>query len=227
MGFLNSTGPQNYQVVALRVCGDQSVINRCRIDGYQDSLYAHAQRQFYRDCYITGTIDFIFGDASVVFQNSQIVARRPMDGQNNEITAQGRDDQHQNSGISIQNCDIIASPDLEPVKGIVKSYLGRLWKKFSRTVVMESYIGDHIDPAGWSEWKGDFALNTLYYGVYLNHGPGAGTRDRVKWPGYHNITSSVEAYQFTVASLIQGGTWLKSTGVSLYRRALILDVHFV
>lgn len=131
MGFLNSAGPQNHQAVALRVCGDQSIINCCRIDGYQDSLYAHAQRQFSPECYITGTIDSIFGDASVVFQNSQIVARRPMDGQNNAIMAQGRDDQHQNSGISIQNCNIIASPDLEPVKGIIKSYLGRPWKKFS------------------------------------------------------------------------------------------------
>lgn len=130
------------------------------------------------------------------------------------VTAQGRTDKNQNTGISIQKCDVIASSDLEPVKGTIKSYLGRPWKEFSRTVFMQSYIGDHIDPAGWSEWDGDFALKTLYYGEYMNRGPGAGTSKRVKWPGYHVITSAEEAKKFTVAELIAGGTWLKSTGVA-------------
>ncbi|KAH7569526.1 hypothetical protein ACOSP7_012973 [Xanthoceras sorbifolium] len=213
--FQNTAGPEKHQAVALRVGADQSVINRCRIDAYQDSLYAHSNRQFYRDCSITGTVDFIFGNAAVVFQNCKVVARKPMNGQKNMVTAQGRTDKNQNTGTSIQKCDIIASPDLEPVKGsIVKTYLGRPWKEFSRTVIMQSYVGDHVDPAGWSAWSGDFALKTLYYGEYLNKGPGAGTSKRVKWPGYHVITDPEEAKKFTVAQLIAGGAWLKSTGVA-------------
>ncbi|KAF5729021.1 putative Pectinesterase precursor [Tripterygium wilfordii] len=212
--FQNTAGPQKHQAVALRVSADKSVINRCRIDAYQDTLYTHSLRQFYRDCYITGTVDFIFGNAAVVFQKCKIVPRKPMSNHANMVTAQGRTDPNQNTGISIQQCDIIASPDLEPVKGSIKSYLGRPWKEYSRTVVMQSYIGDHIDPTGWSPWDKDFALKTLYYGEYINKGPGAGTSKRVKWPGYHVITSATEAQKFTVAELIQGGSWLKSTGVS-------------
>lgn len=209
----NTAGPEKHQAVALRVSSDQSVINRCRIDAYQDTLYAHSNRQFYRDCYITGTVDFVFGNAAVVLQNCKIVARKPMSEQSNMVAAQGRTDPNQNTGTSIQKCDVIASSDLELVKGSIRSYLGRPWKEYSRTVVMQSFIGDFIDPAGWSEWSGGFALTTLYYGEYLNSGPGANTSERVKWPGYHVITDPEEAKKFTVAELIEGGSWLNSTGV--------------
>ncbi|KAL2473379.1 Pectinesterase/pectinesterase inhibitor 18 [Forsythia ovata] len=212
--FQNTAGPVKRQAVALRVGAHKSVINRCRIEGYQDTLYAHCLCQFYRDCYITGTVDFIFGDAAVVLQNCRLVLRKPMNGQQNVITAQGRTDPNQNTGTSIQNCDIKPGSDLEPVKGLVKSYLGRPWKQYSRTVVMESNIGNLIDPAGWLEMKGTFALETLYYGEYLNRGPGAGTSKRVNWTGYHRAMSEAEASKFTVANLIQGGVWLKSTGVA-------------
>ncbi|KAG5622861.1 hypothetical protein H5410_008079 [Solanum commersonii] len=212
--FQNTAGPQKHQAVALRVGADQSVINRCKIDAFQDTLYTHTLRQFYRDCYITGTVDFIFGNAAVVFQNSKLAARKPMSGQNNMVTAQGREDPNQNTGTSIQNCDIIPSSDLAPVKGSVKTYLGRPWKAYSRTVYMQSNIGDHIDPAGWSEWDGDFALKTLYYGEYMNKGAGAGISKRVNWPGYHKDLTTSEAAKFTVGQLIQGAAWLKSTGVT-------------
>ncbi|XP_042487125.1 pectinesterase-like [Macadamia integrifolia] len=212
--FQNTAGPQKHQAVALRVGSDQSVINRCRIDAYQDTLYTHSLRQFYRDCYITGTVDFIFGNAAVVFQNCQVVPRKPMSGQQNTITAQGRTDPNQNTGTSIQNCQIIPSSDLSAVKSSVRSYLGRPWKEYSRTVVMQSNIGDFVDPQGWLAWSGDFALKTLYYGEYSNSGGGAGTSKRVRWAGYHVITSAAEASKFTVAQLIQGGVWLKSTGVT-------------
>jgi len=80
---------------------------------------------------------------------------------------------------------------------------------------MQSLLGAHIDPTGWAEWNPtskDF-LQTLYYGEYMNSGPGAGTSKRVKWPGYH-IINAAEANKFTVAQLIQGNVWLKNTGVA-------------
>ncbi|XP_038881670.1 pectinesterase [Benincasa hispida] len=212
--FQNTAGPEKHQAVALRVGADQSVINRCRIDAYQDTLYTHSNRQFYRDSTITGTVDFIFGNAAVVLQNCKIEPRRPMSNQANMVTAQGRMDPNQNTGSSIQKCEIVASSDLEPVKQSIKTYLGRPWKEYSRTVVMQSTIGDLIQPAGWAEWNGDFALKTLYYGEYSNNGPGSDVSKRVKWAGYHVITSPSEAQKFTVDSLIQGGEWLGPSGAT-------------
>ncbi|KAM3285362.1 hypothetical protein P3S67_024161 [Capsicum chacoense] len=214
MRIRNTAGPKGHQAVALRVTGDKSVINKCKIDAYQDTLYAHNQRQFYKDCYITGTVDFIFGNAAVVLQKCNIVARKPSSGQQNMVTAQGKTDKNQNTGTSIQSCKITPSSDLKPVIKSFKTFLGRPWKKFSTTVYMESYIDNHIDPAGWAPWDGSLYLDTLYYGEYKNNGPGSDTSKRVNWKGYHVITKASEAMKFTVSQLLGGGSWIKDAGVS-------------
>ncbi|KAG8381733.1 hypothetical protein BUALT_Bualt05G0003300 [Buddleja alternifolia] len=90
MGFQNTAGAAMYQAVALLSKSDQSVFYRCSIDAYQDTLYTQSNRQFYRECKIYGTIDIIFGDSSVVIQNSTILVKRPLLGQINTITAQGK-----------------------------------------------------------------------------------------------------------------------------------------
>ncbi|XP_020577549.1 pectinesterase-like [Phalaenopsis equestris] len=214
LGVENTAGPEKHQAVALRINADRSVVNRCQLKAYQDTLYTHSLRQFYRDSQISGTVDFIFGNAGVVFQNSVLEARKPMAGQKNAITAQGRIDPNQNTGTSIQNCRLVPSSELKPITGSFSTYLGRPWKQYSRTVVLQSYIDDHVNPKGWLEWDGDFALDTLFYGEYQDSGPGAGTAGRVKWKGYHVITDQKVARQFTVAELIQGGEWIGSTGVT-------------
>ncbi|KAF5800416.1 putative pectinesterase [Helianthus annuus] len=211
--FRNTAGPQNHQAVALRSGSDLSVFYRCGFEGYQDTLYVHSQRQFYKECYIYGTVDFIFGNAAVVFQNCMIYGRRPMTSQKITITAQGRTDSNQNTGISIQNSRIMAASDLKPVLGSFKTFLGRPWKQYSRTVFLKNYMDSLVDPAGWLEWDGNFALNTLYYGEYMNTGPGSSTSRRVKWRGYRVITSSNEASRFTVANFIAAQSWLPNTGV--------------
>ncbi|KAI9097911.1 hypothetical protein K1719_025682 [Acacia pycnantha] len=212
--FENYAGPSKHQAVALRVGSDHAVVHRCEILGYQDTCYVHSNRQFFRECRISGTVDFIFGNAAVVFQNCSLYARKPMDQQKNTITAQNRKDPNQNTGISIHNCQILPDPDLEPEKGSVSTYHGRPWKLYSRTVYMLSFMDDHIHPRGWLEWDASFALDTLYYGEYMNYGPGAAVGKRVRWPGYRVITSQVEARRFTVAEFISGSSWLPSTGVA-------------
>lgn len=214
--FENSAGPSKHQAVALRSGSDLSAFYKCSFVGYQDTLYVHSLRQFYRECDIYGTIDFIFGNAAVVFQNCNLYARKPNANQKNIFTAQGREDPNQNTGISILNCKVAAASDLIPVKSSFKTYLGRPWKQYSRTVYLQSYLDDLIDPAGWLEWNGTFALSTLYYGEYMNKGPGSNTTARVKWPGYRVINSSTEAAMFTVGPFIQGDEWLAATGLPYY-----------
>ncbi|XP_072981022.1 pectinesterase/pectinesterase inhibitor PPE8B-like [Typha angustifolia] len=209
----NTAGPSKHQAVALRSDSDLSVFYRCSFEGYQDTLYAHSLRQFYRDCRITGTVDFIFGNAAAVFQNCQILARRPLSDQKNSITAQGRKDPNQNTGFSLQFCNITADSDLVGFTNQTSTYLGRPWKEYSRTVIMQSYIGSVVRPEGWLEWNGNFALDTLFYGEFMNSGPGSGLGGRVKWSGFHAITDSAQAVNFTVSQFIDGNLWLPSTGV--------------
>ncbi|XP_074326784.1 pectinesterase-like [Apium graveolens] len=213
MTFENTAGPQKHQAVAMRSSSDLSVFYNCSFKGYQDTLYVHSNRQFYRNCDIYGTVDFIFGNAVAVIQNSNIYVRMPMSKQMNTITAQERSSPDENTGIVLHNCLVTAAPDLKPVQGTFKTYLGRPWKEYSRTIVVKSYLDDLVDPSGWLPWNGDFALQTLYYGEYMNNGSGAGTADRVKWPGYHIITNAEEAERFSVASFLNDNLWLAATGV--------------
>ncbi|WOL06670.1 hypothetical protein Cni_G15404 [Canna indica] len=202
--FRNTAGPENHQAVALRVDSDRSAFFRCSIEGHQDTLYAHSLRQFYRDCNIYGTIDFIFGNGLAMLQRCNIYTRRPLPGQKVTITAQGRKEPNQNTGFSLHDCSVHAT---------YPTYLGRPWKAFSRTVVMQSYLSAEVQPAGWLEWAGDFALSTLWYGEYGNYGPGSRLGGRVRWPGYHVIRDATVASFFTVRRFIDGLSWLPRTGV--------------
>ncbi|KGN57132.1 pectinesterase [Cucumis sativus] len=212
IGFENSAGAAKHQAVALRVQSDMSVFYNCQMDGYQDTLYTHAHRQFYRDCTITGTIDFIFGNGAVVFQNCKILVRKPMDNQQCIVTAQGRTQRKEPTAIILQNCAISSAPDFFPIRHINKAFLGRPWKQYSRTIIMQSQIDDLIQPEGWLPWTGNFALNTLFYAEINNRGPGAATDKRVKWKGIKKITME-HALDFTAARFIRGDPWIKPTGV--------------
>ncbi|XP_057447114.1 probable pectinesterase/pectinesterase inhibitor 12 [Lotus japonicus] len=209
----NRAGPEKHQAVALRVNADLTAFYKCAISGYQDTLYVHSFRQFYRECDIYGTIDFIFGNAAVVFQECDIVSRTPLPGQFTVITAQGRDNPDEDTGISFQNCSVLATEDLYSNSSSFKSYLGRPWRNYSRTVYLESYIDDFIDKRGWTKWSSNdqgLELDTLYYGEYENYGPGSGADGRVQWLGYHFMDYN-DAFNFTVSEFISGDAWLGST----------------
>ncbi|KAG6701338.1 hypothetical protein I3842_08G160700 [Carya illinoinensis] len=210
--FRNTAGAIKNQAVAVRNGADLSTFYRCSFEGYQDTLYTHSMRQFYRECDIYGTVDFIFGNAAAVFQDCNIYPRLPLQGQFNAITAQGRTDPNPNTGTSIHNCSIKAAKVLASGDGTTKTYLGRPWKQYSRTVYMQSFMDSLIDPSGWQEWSGTFALSTLYYAEYNNSGPGSNTSGRVTWPGYH-VINATDAANFTVSKFIQGDAWLPATGV--------------
>ena len=212
IGFVNTAGPAKFQAVAVRVQSDESIFFNCRFDGYQDTLYAHSHRQFYRDCTISGTIDFLFGDAAAVFQNCTLLVRKPLPNQACPITAHGRSDAREATGFVFQGCTIAGEPDYLAVKATSKAYLGRPWREFSRTIIMNSFLPDFVQPQGWMPWMGNFGLDTLFYSEAQNTGPGAGLANRVTWAGIKKL-SNEEILKFTPDQFIQGGIWVPGKGV--------------
>ncbi|KAJ8438326.1 hypothetical protein Cgig2_013374 [Carnegiea gigantea] len=211
--FMNLAGPEKHQAVAVRNNADLSTFYRCSFMGYQDTLNVQSMRQFYRECDIYGTIDFIFGNSASVFQNCNLYARKPLLNQKSTFTAQGRSDPNQSTGISIHNCTIQAAPDLAATPNMTTlSYLGRPWHNYSRTVYMQSYIGDVIDPSR------TVGLDTIFYGEFKNYGPGANTSLRMQWPGYKLMNAS-EAMNFTVYNFTMGDTWLPYADIPFEARS--------
>ncbi|KAL5786776.1 hypothetical protein ACOSQ2_009168 [Xanthoceras sorbifolium] len=116
------------------------------------------------------------------------------------------------TAIVIHNCTIVPTPELAS-RPDVKTYLGRPWKKFSRTIIMESYLDGFIDGEGWSKFDDKSDLSSLYYAEYNNRGKGAFTNGRVKWPGYHILKNSNDVKHFTVDKFINGSEWLPALDV--------------
>lgn len=210
MGFRNTAGPAKQQAVALMSTADFSVFYRCTMDAFQDTLYVHSNRQFYSQCNIYGTVDFIFGNSAVVIQNCNILPKEPVPGQQNTLTAQGKFDPNQNTGISIQNCNITPAASLAGVS----SYLDRPWKNYSTTVYIGNSIESFIDPTGWLPWVGTTAPSTIFYAEFQNSGPGAATRNRVNWKGLKLNLNAGQVKKFTVGPFIQGDKWIPVTGVT-------------
>ncbi|KAG0447546.1 hypothetical protein HPP92_028277 [Vanilla planifolia] len=208
MTFRNTAGAAKHQAVALMSSSDLSVFYRCRFDAYQDTLYTHSMRQFYRECEIYGTVDFIFGNAAAVLQRCTILPRRPLQGQKNTITAQGKVDPNQNTGTSIHDCTVKPLGDLSGVR----VYLGRPWKPYSTTVFMRSSLGSLVDPTGWLPWTGNSAPDSIFYSEYQNSGPGASTKKRVNWKGLRRMDAR-QANGFTAGSFLGADYWIPSTGV--------------
>ncbi|KAF7804969.1 pectinesterase-like [Senna tora] len=211
IAFENTAGPSGHQAVALRVMGDRSAFFDCAMHGYQDTLYAHAKRQFYRNCEISGTVDFIFGYSSTLIQNSRIIVRKPNANQQNIVVADGTAQKNMPSGIVLQNCQIMPSPDLHPDRLTVRSYLARPWKAYSKAIFIQNSIGDLIQPEGFLPWMGTMYLDTCYFAEFGNTGAGSGVDKRVKWS--RGLLTKADAAHYTAEEWLKASTWLPATGV--------------
>ncbi|MEO8171845.1 MAG: pectinesterase family protein [Sediminibacterium sp.] len=172
---IQNTAGRVGQAVALHVEGDRFVLKNSKVLGNQDTLYAAKanSRQYYENCYIEGTTDFIFGEAIAVFQNCTIKSLT-----NSYVTA-AASRANQRFGYVFFDCKLIADTAAKKV------WLGRPWRPYAKTVFIHCELGSHIVPAGWDPWKGDAMFpdkeKTAVYAEYKNTGAGANLKERVSW----------------------------------------------
>ncbi|KAL2954265.1 hypothetical protein AAZX31_19G211800 [Glycine max] len=201
---------------ALLVLSDHAAFFNCKIDGNEGTLYAVAQRQFYRDCEILGSVDIIKGDSATVIQNSQIILK-PRNSSDlvlrrNVMSAQSRLDKYQTTGLVIQNCTITAQKESMNTLNAT-TYLGSPYSEYSRTIIMESFLGDVIHPKGWCKWSDNYGIETATFWEFENRGPGARTDKRVKWNGYSTIFERNQMVSYTVGRFLQADQWLLNRGI--------------
>ena len=189
---IQNTAGRVGQAVALHVEGDRCVIQNCNLLGNQDTLYVgiDSSRQYYYNCFIQGTTDFIFGPATVIFEKCTIKSLI-----NSYITAASTTPR-QSYGFVFLNCDLIADTAAKKV------FLGRPWRPYARVVYINTRMGDHINPLGWDNWRNAENEKTAYYAEYNCSGPGANRSARVAWS--HELTKS-EAKQYTMDNIF--GDW--------------------
>jgi pectinesterase len=171
--FENSATPRKVvgQALALSVSGDRAVFRNCRFLGRQDTLYTGGQgRQYFRDCYIEGDVDFIFGSSAAVFENSRVHSTGP-----GYITAHARTAPDQPTGYVFRNCELTGSTEAESV------YLGRPWRPYGRVVFIDCRMGPHIRLAGWDNWRKKENEATAWFAEHGSTGLGANAAARVPW----------------------------------------------
>lgn len=178
--FENTSGPVG-QAVACFVSADRAYFKKCRFLGFQDTLYTYGKgcRQYYDECYIEGTVDFIFGWSTAVFNRCHIHSIG-----NGYITAPSTD-KGQKYGYVFYNCEITANSDVDKV------YLSRPWRPYAQAVFIQCNMGKHILPEGWNNWRNKNNEKTVFYAEYKSKGEGANPGKRV---AYSKQLKNTEGY---------------------------------
>jgi len=169
--FQNDAGFTAGQAVAAEVDGDKASFFDCRFVGNQDVLFTNSEtsRQYYKDCYIEGTTDFIFGSATVWFEHCHIHSKK-----NSHVTAASTPKEHP-YGYVFNECILTGDTSLHNVS------LGRPWRPYASVTYIHCFIGGHIKSEGWSNWNGTDSYKTTRYAEYENYGPSADPSKRVSW----------------------------------------------
>ena len=176
--FENSSGPVG-QAVACFVGADRAVFRRCRFLGFQDTLYTFGEntREYYEDCYIEGTVDFIFGKATAVFNRCELHSKR-----NGGYLTAPATPLTSAYGYIFYNCRMTADEGIKD--GSV--WLSRPWRPYAKCIFIRCELGRHIHPKGWHNWGNPANEQTAFYAEYQSRGEGAKPDQRVAWS--HQLT---------------------------------------
>lgn len=206
INFVNSApaanpGDMGGQAVALRISGDKAAFYSCGFYGAQDTLHDDRGRHYFQDCFIQGSIDFIFGNARSLYQECVLNSiANPVPSGSTMITgaiaAQARGSCQENTGFSFVKCLIQGTGNL---------WLGRAWRPYSRIIFSYTYMPAIISPDGWNDWNDPNRDWTVFYAQYRCTGPGANQTMRV-W--YARELTQYEACPFLDISYIDGDQWL-------------------
>lgn len=193
--FENTAGFTAGQAVAVQASGDKVVFLKCRFIGNQDVLFMPSarSRQYYKDCYIEGTTDFIFGAATAWFENCHIHSKK-----NSHVTAASTPKEKE-FGFIFNECILTGDSLLHNVS------LGRPWRPFAMVTYLHCFIGQHIKPEGWSNWNNTDNYKTTRYAEYGNFGPSSEREGRLKWARQLN---EQEAAKYTLSNVF--GNWIPS-----------------
>jgi len=178
------------QAIALSIQADRAKLENCIIKGHQDTFYAAGEgnRVFIKDSEISGTTDFIFGEATVLFEGCEIKSLA-----DSYITAASTP-KDIIFGFVFMNCKITATDNVDEV------YLGRPWRTFAKTVFLNCELGNHIIAGGWNNWGNEEAEKKSFYGEYNSSGPGANAKERVRWS---HILTSQQAENYTKEKILK------------------------
>lgn len=183
----NTAGPVG-QAVALYVSGDRCVFRNCILLGHQDTLYTEGERsrQYFASCFIQGTTDFIFGEATVLFNDCTIKILS-----DSYITAASTP-KGKTFGYVFRHCNLTAADSVK------NAFLGRPWRDYAKVVYLNCELSKHIAPAGWANWNGTRRDQTAYFAEYKSTGKGADPSHRVVWS--HQLTDQ-EAAKYTIENI--------------------------
>ena len=172
--FANTAGRVG-QAVACFVSADRAYFKACRFLGNQDTLYTYGKgcRPAYEDCYVEGTVDFLFGGSTAGVNRCTIHSL----GQG-YLTAPSTD-KEQKYGYVFYDCKMTAEPGVEGVA------LSRPWRPYAKAVFIHCDLGGHIAPAGWNNWGKKSNEETVTYAEYQNTGEGA--RPEARAPYGHQL----------------------------------------
>ncbi len=201
ISFENSAGPVG-QAVAMWIAADKATFVNCRFLGFQDTLYTYGKgaRQLYINCYIEGTVDYIFGSSTAWFENCELHCK-----DNGYITAASTP-QNVQYGYVFNNCTVTGAAD------VGSFYLGRPWRPYAKVLFMHSSLPAFIRGEGWHNWGKQSNEQTAYFAEYGNTGAGALSQSRVKWA--HRLSRDNAQ---TVSLSVVFGDWDVEAIVAQYR----------